>query len=130
MIEAARKRLAGRGNLRFCSADMHELPLDDASFDQVLLMNVLTYSERPGRAVSEAARVLRPGGKLAIVSLSEHAHAAVTRAYGHVRAGFSPAALKKTMRAAGLSVDSCAITSRERRKPHFEVVTACGSKVK
>jgi ubiquinone/menaquinone biosynthesis C-methylase UbiE len=96
----------------------------DRSFDHVLLFNVLADAERPARVVGEAARVLRPGGSLVLVTLAPHGHAEVTAAYGHVHAGFEPATLRAMLRRAGLEVDRCEVTSRERREPHFQVVTA------
>jgi ArsR family transcriptional regulator len=94
----------------------------------VLLLNALTYSDSPEQAIAEAARVLRSGGSLALVTLGAHQHAEVTSAYGHVQPGFRPEKLKKWLEAAGLSVESCRVTSREKKKPHFEVVTAFAEK--
>jgi ArsR family transcriptional regulator len=128
MIEAARRRLSAAPNVRLVQADMHELPFAAASFDQVLLLNALTYSEAPKQALAEAARVLRPGGTLAAVTLAAHDHEVVTAAYGHVQAGVSPNQLRRWLESAELSVVSCQVTSRERRKPYFEVVTAFAEK--
>jgi ArsR family transcriptional regulator len=124
MLEAARERLAGRPNVGFSSGDMHALPFSEASFDEVLMLNVLTYSEQLGLAISEAARVLRPGGRLAVVTLAEHEHEEVTAAYGHVGRGFAPRTLRALFARSGLEVELCEVTSRERRKPYFEVLSA------
>jgi ArsR family transcriptional regulator len=128
MLEAARARLSVRPNVHFRTGDMHALPFDPASFDEVLLLNVLSYSEEPALAVSEAARVLRPGGRLAVVTLAEHEHAEVTAAYGHVSRGFAPRTLRAHLQKSGLEVDLCEVTSRERRKPYFEVLSAFAHK--
>jgi len=124
MLEAARERLSARPNVRFALGDMHSLPFADASFDEVLLLNVLSYSEEPARAVAEAARMLRPGGRLAVVTLAEHEHEDVTAAYGHLGRGFAPRALRAMLVKSGLDVELCEVTSRERRKPYFEVLSA------
>jgi ArsR family transcriptional regulator len=124
MIQAARSRLAALPNVRFSLGDMHQLPFDAASFDQAMLLNSLTYAEAPTAALTEAARVLRPGGTLALVTLNAHEHAGVTRSYGHLHAGFRPADLAQLLATAGLEVVHCAVTSRERRKPYLEVVSA------
>jgi SAM-dependent methyltransferase len=124
MLAAARRRLADQAHARFVRGDVHALPVPDRSFDHVLLFNVLADAERPARVVGEAARVLRPGGSLVLVTLAPHGHAEVTAAYGHVHAGFEPATLRAMLRRAGLEVDRCEVTSRERREPHFQVVTA------
>jgi SAM-dependent methyltransferase len=124
LIEAARVRLGRFGNARCEVGDLHALPFEGGSFDQVLLFNVLTYVKSPARALGEAARVLRPGGALALVTLAEHEHLDVTAAFGHVQAGFSPAALRKIFEKSGLAVEQCEITLRERRPPYFPVITA------
>jgi SAM-dependent methyltransferase len=128
MIAAAQKRLDGLDNVRFAVGDMHELPFPDGSFDAVLLFNTLTYAHDPARAVAEAARVLNPGGTVVLVTLGAHDHASVTSAYSHLHAGFSTAALREMLAGAGLDVERCDVTSRERQKPWFEVVTASATK--
>ncbi len=128
VLAAARARLGGRDNVAFRRGDMHELPFADASFDHVLALNVLQYAHAPARAVAEAARVLRPGGGLTMVTLARHGHGAVTQGYGHVNEGFEPEELAGLARAAGLEVQSSEVTSRERRAPHFRVVTAFATK--
>ncbi len=128
MIAAAKKRLADQKNVRFNVGDMHELPFDDESFDAVLLFNTLTYAHKPERAVAEARRVLRPGGNLIVITLSAHGHASITEAYGHLQAGFDVAQLAELLRSTGLVVGHCDVTSRERRKPYFEVITALCSR--
>ncbi len=124
VLEAARHRLAKLDNVRFAHGDMLELPFRDESFDQVMLFNVLTCARDPARALGEAARVLRPDGLVAIVTLRTHKHAAFTAGYGHVVAGYEPASLAKLIAKAGLTVDFCEVTSRERRQPYFEIISA------
>lgn len=124
VIEAAKVRLAHVDNVDFRVGDMHDLPFVSRSFDAVLLLNALTYSDRPALAIAEAARVLRPGGALALVTLAEHEHGTIAAAYDHQNLGFSPGRLEAMLRAAGLEVTRCELSSRERHKPYFEVVTA------
>jgi DNA-binding transcriptional ArsR family regulator len=128
VIAAARTRLERFANVDFRVGDMHDLPCPDQSFDAVLLLHVLTYSQRPALAVAEAARVLRPGGALALVTLVAHEHAKIAAAYDHQNLGFAPAALEAMLRAAGLEVARCEPSSRERRKPYFQVLTAFAHK--
>ena len=128
VIAAARVRLERFSNVDFRVGDMHDLPLPTASFDTVLLLHTLTYSDRPALAIQEAARTLRPGGSLALVTLAEHAHDKIAAAYDHQNQGFSPDSLDAMLRAAGLTVEQCAPSSRERRKPYFEVLTAFAHK--
>jgi ubiquinone/menaquinone biosynthesis C-methylase UbiE len=124
VIEAARVRLASLPNVHLKVGDMHQLPFADRSYDQVLQLNSLTYARSPEQALAQSARVLRPGGTLVVVTLNRHRHLELTAGYGHLHPGFTPTRLRALLRAAGLSVSRCGVTSRERRKPYFEVVTA------
>jgi ArsR family transcriptional regulator len=124
VLAAARERLARVSNIRFAHGDMHDVPLADASFDHVLMFNVLTYASQPDGAVAEAFRLLRPGGELAVVTLDEHEHVEVSSAYHHVNGGFAPERLRALLERAGFELSLCEVSSRERRKPYFQVVTA------
>jgi ubiquinone/menaquinone biosynthesis C-methylase UbiE len=63
-------RQAGHGNVRLECSPMEELPFDDASFDVVVSRLTLHHLEDPERALGEMARVLRPGGRLALADLA------------------------------------------------------------
>lgn len=126
MVSAARERLGKRAQVRV--GDVEALPVEDASFDTVLLMHVLASVRDPERAVAECARALRPGGRVLLVTLDKHAHLDVASHYGHVHAGFRPGRLNKLLEKAWLEVVHSGVTSRERREPFFSVVTAVGRK--
>ncbi len=128
MLAAARTRLAKQRNVRFLHGDLHEIPAPAAAFDHVLLLNVLPYAERPAVVLGEVARVLRPGGAVALVTVDEHTHAELAAQYGHVQLGFRPATLRRLLSRAGLVVERCEVTSRERREPHLNVVTGLAHK--
>ncbi len=128
MVEAARARLADANNAVVHPGDMHDLSLPDASFDQVLLFNVLTQTTTPARVLSEVARVLRPRGSLALITLGAHEKADVTATYGDLQPGYSPSQLRRMLKRAGLDVDTCDVACREKRPPHFEVITAFAKK--
>jgi len=128
MVAAAAERLAKVPNADVRGADMHELPFDDSSFDQVLLLNVLVHSDKPARAIEEAARVLLPGGDLVVLTLDAHAHADTAQSWGHHQPGIAPAALRRMLGRAGLSVSQCEVVTRERRAPHFGIVACYATK--
>jgi ArsR family transcriptional regulator len=128
VVEAARARLGRLSNVSVQAGDMHALAFDDASFDQVLLLHTLTYADRPPVVLAEAARVLRPGGTLALATLAAHSHAEVTAAYGQTQPGFQLAELSGWLAKAGLEELECRVTSRERTRPYFEVITAFAEK--
>jgi ArsR family transcriptional regulator len=124
VLAAAQARLQRMPNVRYLLGELEAIPAADGSFDHVLLFNVLASARQPPRAIAEAARVLRPGGGVTLVTLDEHHHAEQTARYGHVHPGFKPAAIKRWLTQAGFRVEACAVTSRERRQPHFEILTA------
>ena len=128
VVEAAKRRLSGFDNIRVEQGDMHRLDLPDSRFDHVLLMHALTYSEKPAAAVAEAARVLRPGGRLLACTLARHAHRNAVEPFDHRNLGFTVAELEKLATRAGLTVQSCRLTTRERRPPHFEVLSLLARK--
>lgn len=124
VIAAARKRLAALANVDFCEADMHMLPLKSQAYDHVFLMHALAYTREPQKVIKEAARLLKPGGRLIVAALAEHRHEETMRAYDHLNLGIAPEKLRRYMSGCGLSVESCRVSSRETRPPYFEVITA------
>jgi ArsR family transcriptional regulator len=128
VVEAGRKRLKAYDHVRFELGDMHKLPVDDESVDTVLLMHALTYTRKPQAVFHEAARVLRPGGKLLAVTLQKHRHEKAVELYDHVNLGFSPDELKKLTREAGLTLRDCMVSAIEKRAPNFSVLSLSASK--
>lgn len=124
VLRAGRRRLTHLPHVRFLRGDMHALPFFGESFDHVLMMACLSYADDPARALSEAARVLKPGGDLVVVALRRHKHVEHVAKYDHVHPGIEPEDLTAALESAGLVVDLCEVTSRERRRPHFEIITA------
>ena len=128
VVAAAGERLRRFPNVEVREGDMHALPFTDASFDLVVLMHALTYADKPAQAVAEAARVLRRGGRLLLSSLARHGHEAAVQAYSHVNLGFSDKDLRRFAEKAGLQVSNLGTVTRERRPPHFEVISLIGIK--
>jgi ubiquinone/menaquinone biosynthesis C-methylase UbiE/DNA-binding transcriptional ArsR family regulator len=128
VVLAASERLRRLRNVEVREGDMHALPFDDGHFDLVVLMHALTYADQPAQAVAEAARVLRPGGRLLLTSLARHGHRSVVESYGHVNLGFGEKELAKFSTRAGFQIVSCETVTRERRPPHFEVIALIGRK--
>src|SRR4051812_31060606 len=104
MLSVARVNLerAGLGNGIVRLGDMYQLPLADASFDAVVIHQVLHYADRPAAAIAEAARVLRPGGALVLVDFAPHALEYLRDEHAHRRLGFSDPEVDEWCRAAGL----------------------------
>jgi DNA-binding transcriptional ArsR family regulator len=128
LLAAAGQRLAGQANVRLIHDDLAKLSLPPSSADLVLLLNVLVEIDDPAPVLARLAGVLRPGGRLLLVSLDAHEHAEIAAAYRHVHQGYHPAAIRKLLGRAGLEVESCEVTSREHRAPKLNVVTAIARK--
>ena len=72
MITEARRRAAGiRPDVSFLVADALALPFDDSTFDICRIETVLQHLQDPGWAVSEMARVTRPGGRVGALELDQ-----------------------------------------------------------
>jgi ArsR family transcriptional regulator len=123
VVNAARTRLKPFTNVEVQLGDMHALDLGNRRFDLVLLMHALTYSEHPAKAIAEAARVLRPGGRLLATTLARHAHRTAVEPFDHRNLGFREEDLREFATKAGLKVLNCERITRERRPPHFEVLS-------
>lgn len=128
VVNAARERLSKYRHVEVLEGDMQALDFPAAQFDLVLLMHALTYAERPAQAIAEAARVLRRGGRLVATCLGKHEHRAAVTPYGHVNLGFTVKDLRRHAEKAGLQVTVCEAVTREKRPPHFEVLTLLARK--
>jgi len=128
VVEAARLRLKGCSNVEVRAGDMHALDFPAERFDLVLLMHALTYTEKPAAVVAEGARVLRKGGRLLAATLGRHAHRTAVEPFEHRNLGFGVDELGGFARAAGLEVVACERLTRERRPPHFEVMSLLARK--
>jgi ubiquinone/menaquinone biosynthesis C-methylase UbiE len=104
MLSVARVNLerAGLGTGLVRLGDMYRLALPDASFDAVVVHQVLHYADRPAAAIAEAARVLRPHGVLVLVDFAPHELEFLRVEHAHRRLGFADAELAEWCRAAGL----------------------------
>lgn len=128
VVDAGKKRLHNYSNVSFEPGDMHQLPVDNATFDTVLLMHALTYTNKPAGVFKEVGRVLRPGGRLVAATLQKHAHKNAVAAYNHLNLGFTESQLRKFCSNAGLEPQNVQISAVEKRSPNFEVLTLIARK--
>ena len=103
MLAIARDRLmrAGLPGAQVRLADIYRLPFA-GGFDAVLFHQVLHYLDDPGAAVAEAARVLRPGGRLLLADFAPHELEFLRSDFAHRRLGFSDREVAAWLQAAGL----------------------------
>jgi ubiquinone/menaquinone biosynthesis C-methylase UbiE/DNA-binding transcriptional ArsR family regulator len=101
MLAAARLRSTDNVELR--RGSLEALPIDDATLDAATMMLVLHHLPAPAVAIAEAARVLKPGGRLLIVDMSPHDREEYRQQMGHVWLGFSDDQISKWLQQAGFS---------------------------
>ncbi len=91
MLRLARARLQHlpAGSVDLVQGDFTALPFADAAFDTVLFHQVLHYALAPEAVLSEAARVTRPGGRIAIADFAAHDREELRLAHAHARLGFT-----------------------------------------
>ncbi len=102
MLSAARKRLHGVENVDIRNGRLESLPIGDGEVDVALLFLVLHYAAEPTRVISEAARVLKPGGSLLVLDMMPHDRQDLRQTMGHLWQGFDRATLGGWMQEAGL----------------------------
>jgi len=89
MLQAARKRLHGIGNVELRRGELEALPLDDDRLDAATLLLVLHHVAEPERAMADVARALKPGGRVLIVDMLQHDRDGYRQQMGHVWLGFA-----------------------------------------
>ena len=105
MLAVARANLdkAGLRNCELRLGDMYQLPLPPWSVDAVTFHQVLHFGETPAAAIAEAARVLRPGGRLLVADFAAHAIEDLRDTHAHRWLGFRDGDVRDWFLAAGLA---------------------------
>lgn len=107
MLTVARAKLAelGLSRAQVRHGDIYALNVPPASFDVVAVHQVLHFLDDPARALAEAARALRPGGRLIIVDFAPHDLEFLREGHAHRRLGFSREQMARWLEALDLDVE-------------------------
>ena len=123
MLRVVQERSAEAGAARRVSVekgDLEKLPLDTGSMDAAFVSQVLHHASRPGKAIGEAARILKPGGRLILLDLAQHDQEWVRSEWADQWLGFDERELRGWMTAAGLKMEIFQVL--EGPSPAFSVV--------
>jgi ArsR family transcriptional regulator len=101
MLQAARRRVRELPNVDVRRGELESLPVQDAELDAATLLLVLHHLPDPAAALAEAARVLRPGGRLLVCDMLPHDREIYRQQMGHVWLGFSDDGLRRMLGNAG-----------------------------
>jgi ArsR family transcriptional regulator len=102
MLAAARQRVREHANVELRAGDLEALPIEDGELDAAVVALVLPYVAEPERVLAEAARVLKPGGRLLVVDMAPHTRDEYRQTMGHVWQGFSVEQMADWLTEAGL----------------------------
>ena len=102
MLRVARAKLQHlpTARIELVQGDFADLPLPDASFDTVILHQVLHFATDPAPALAEAARVLRGEGRIAIIDFAAHQREELRDRHQHARLGFTDRQMADLLRGA------------------------------
>ncbi len=108
MLTIARTNLerAGVANASVRHGDLYALPLTPQCADLVVIHQVLHYLDDPGRALAEATRLIKPGGRLLLVDFARHEFEFLREHHAHRRLGFDDGEVTAWLQAAGLSLEA------------------------
>ena len=128
MVEVGTELAARNGldNLTYKLGDIEKVPLPDRSVDLAILSQALHHAQRPPVAVSEAFRILRPGGQVLVLDLKQHTFEKARELYADLWLGFTESALHGFLRGAGFDNVEVTTVSRENNEPHFETILGSG----
>lgn len=118
----------GLENIEYRLGDLESLPIDDGVVDIAFLSQSLHHAVRPQRAVDQAYRILKPGGRIVMLDLKKHGFEEARELYADLWLGFSEVELETFLRTAGFQGIEVSAVHREEEAPHFETVLATGHK--
>ena len=130
MIEVGTQLAKDHGftNLEYRLGDLEEPPIAENSVDLAVFSQALHHANSPHKAIAAARRILRPGGRLAILDLLTHSFEQARELYADLWLGFSEVELLHLLEQTGFRENEVQVVSREPNSPYFQTVLATGVK--
>ena len=130
MVEFGRKlaRTHGLRNLEFRLGDLEAVPLEEGAVDLAFFSQSLHHAIHPEKAVAEAFRIVKPGGRIVILDLLRHQFDEARELYADIWLGFTELELRNFLKKGGFRNVQTAVVHREMEPPHFATVTALADK--
>ena len=130
MLEVGREQAARAGieNIEFRVGDMEELPIDSGSVDLAFFSQSLHHALHPALALKEAARILVPGGRVAVLDLAKHRFEEARELYADEWLGFGEAELEEMLLKAGFADVEVAVVDKHPEAPQFQTLLAIGAR--
>ena len=130
MVEYGRElaRKHGVKNLEYRKGDLEDVPIRDATVDLAFFSQALHHAQHPERAVAEAWRILKPGGRIVVLDLLRHNYEEARELYADLWLGFTEVEVTRFLRQAGFKNIETSVVHSEEDSPHFETLLAVGDK--
>ena len=130
MVELGRALSGKQGvpALEYRKGDLEAVPIADGTVDLALFSQSLHHALHPDRAIAEAWRILKPGGRIAILDLVQHRFAEARELYADVWLGFSEVELESLLSKAGFGNVHTAVVHKETEAPFFQTLLATANK--
>jgi ArsR family transcriptional regulator len=130
MIEVGRELALRNGieNVEYRLGEMEEVPIEDSAVELVFFSQSLHHTLHPKRAVEEAWRILRPGGRIVILDLAKHRFEEARELYADEWLGFSEAEMEAMLEQAGFTAVQTSVVHKEPETPQFQTLLAIANK--
>jgi ArsR family transcriptional regulator len=114
--------------LEYRKGDLEAVPIEAGTVDLALFSQSLHHAMHPQRAVAEAWRILKPGGRITILDLVQHRFVEARELYADVWLGFTEVELENLLDKTGFEKIHTSVVHKETEAPFFQTLLATAVK--